>query len=76
MNELPEEIAKLAESGEVRVKTTKPQEVASTVYKGSYQTLGEVFGKLAQGIEEKGYEIMGPSVPVMLQRSAYNAEHL
>lgn len=76
MNGIPEEIAKLAESGEVKVKTTKPQEVASTVHKGSYQTLGEVFGKLAQGIEEKGYEIVGPSVTVMLQRSAYNAEQL
>jgi hypothetical protein len=28
MNGIPEEIAKLAESGEVKVKTTKPQEVS------------------------------------------------
>jgi effector-binding domain-containing protein len=48
MNGIPEEIAKLAESGEVKVKTTKPQKVASTVHKGSYQKLGDVFGKLVQ----------------------------
>ena len=64
MNGIPEEIAKLAESGEVKVKTTKPQEVASTVHKGSYQKLGEVFGKLVQWIEENGYAIVGPSVTV------------
>jgi effector-binding domain-containing protein len=43
MKGIPEEIAKLAESGEVKVKTTKPQEVASTVHKGSYHKKGEVF---------------------------------
>ena len=61
---------KLAESGEVKVKTTEPHEVASTVHKGSYQILGEVFGKLAQWIEENGYEIVGPSVTV-----CYNDPH-
>jgi len=64
MNKIPEEVVKLAESGEVKVKTTKPQEVVFAVHKGSYQKLGEVFGKLAQWIEETGYEIVGPSVTV------------
>ena len=70
MNKIPEEVMKLAESGGVKVKTTKPQEVAFAVHKGSYQELGEVFGKLAQWIEENGYEIVGPSVTV-----CYNDPH-
>lgn len=70
MNKIPEEIVKLAESGEVKVKTTKPQEVAFAVHKGSYQNLGAVFGKLVQWIEENGYEIAGPSVTV-----CYNDPH-
>jgi len=61
---------KLAESGEVKVKTTKPQEVAFAVHKGSYQKLGEVFGKLVQWIEENRYAIVGPSVTV-----CYNDPH-
>ena len=70
MNKIPEEIVKLAESGEVKLKTTKPQEVAFAVHKGSYQKLGEVFGKLVQWIGEKGYEIVGPAVTV-----CYNDPH-
>ena len=68
MNKIPEEVVKMAESGEM--KTTKPQEVAFAVHKGSYQKLGEVFGKLVQGMEENGYEIVGPSVTV-----CYNDPH-
>lgn len=64
MNEIPEEIMKLAESGEVKVKTMKPQEVVFAVHKGSYQEIGEVFGKLVQWVEENGYAIVGPSVTV------------
>jgi len=70
MNRIPEEIVKLAASGEVKVKTTKTQEVAFAVHKGSYQKLGAVFGKLVQWIEENGYEIVGPSVTV-----CYNDPH-
>ena len=70
MNKIPEEVVKLAKSGEVKVKTTKPQEVVFAVHKGSYQKLGAVFGKLAQWIEENGYEIAGPSVTV-----CYNDPH-
>ena len=35
MNRIPEEIANFAGSGEVKVKTTKPQEVVFVVHKGS-----------------------------------------
>ena len=64
MNRIPEEIVKLAASGEVKVKTTKTQEVAFAVHKGSYQKLGEVFWKLISSIEENGYDIVGPPVTV------------
>ena len=64
MNRIPEEIVKMAESGEVKVKTTKPQEVVYAVHRGSYQELGEVFRRLAQWLEENGYEIVGPSITV------------
>ena len=37
MNEIPKEIVKLAESGGVKVKTTKPHEVVYVVHKGSYK---------------------------------------
>jgi effector-binding domain-containing protein len=69
MNEIPEEIVKLAESGEVKLKITKPQEVAFAVHKSSYQKLGEVFGKLAQWVEENGYAIVGHSVTVCHKNS-------
>jgi len=52
MKGIPEEIVELAASGEMKVKTTKPQEVVYAVRKGSYQELGAVFGKLVQWIEE------------------------
>ena len=61
---------KLAKSGEVKVKTTKPQEVVFAVHKCSYQKLGEVFVKLVLWIEENGYAIAGPSVTV-----CYNDPH-
>ena len=70
MNKIPEENLRLVESGEVKVKTTKPQEVAFAVHKGSYQELCEVFGKLVQWINGNGYEIAGPSVTV-----CYNDPH-
>jgi effector-binding domain-containing protein len=52
MEEVPEEIMKLAKSGEVKVKTTKPHKVVYAVHKGSYQELGAVFGRLAKWVEE------------------------
>jgi len=42
----------------------RPQEVVYAVHKGSYQNLGEVFGRLAKWVEENGYEIVGPSITV------------
>lgn len=54
----------------MKVKTTKPLEVAFAVHKGSYQKLGAVFEKLVQWIEENGYEIVGHSVTV-----CYNDPH-
>jgi hypothetical protein len=42
MNMIPEEIVNFAESGEVKLKTTKPQEVVFVVHKGSYQKRGSV----------------------------------
>ena len=74
MKGIPEEIMKLAESGEVKVKTTKPQEVAYAVHKGSYQKLGEVFWKLVQWVEENGYAIVGPSVTVCYNDSRTTPE--
>lgn len=47
MNYIPGEIVRLAESDEVKVKTTKPQEVVFAV-KGFYQKSGDVFGKLVE----------------------------
>lgn len=70
MKEVPEEIVKTAASGEVKVQTTKPLEVVYAVHRGSYQKLGEVFGRLAQWVEENEYEIGGPSVTV-----CYNDPH-
>jgi AraC family transcriptional regulator len=70
MSVIPEEIVELAKSGEVKLKTTKPQEVAYAVHKSSYQKMGEVFGKLVQWINENGYEIVGPSVTI-----CYNGPH-
>ena len=64
MKEILEEIVKLAKSGEVKVKTTKPQEVTYAVHKGAYQKFWEVFWKLVQWINENCYEIVGPSVTI------------
>jgi effector-binding domain-containing protein len=71
MSKILEEVVNLAESGEVKVKTTNPQEVDFAVHKGSYQKLGVMFGKLVQWIEEKGYEIVGPSITF-----CYNDPHI
>jgi effector-binding domain-containing protein len=70
MKGLQEEIVTLAESGEVKVKTANPQEMAFAVHKGSYQQLGEVFWKLVQWVEENGYGIVGYSETV-----CYNDPH-
>jgi effector-binding domain-containing protein len=71
---MPEEVVKLAESVEVKQKTTKPQEVVFAVHKGSYQKLGEVFWKLISRIEEKGYEIVGPDILLGCWRCNYDGQ--
>ena len=70
MDRILEKTVNLAEGCEVRAKTTKPQEVASTVHKGSYQSLVEVFGKLVQRIGGNEYAIVGLSVTI-----CYNVLH-
>lgn len=70
MKGIVEGIVTLAESGEVKVETANPQEMAFAVHKGSYQQLGEVFWKLVQWVEENGYGIVGYSETV-----CYNDPH-
>ncbi|OFW58008.1 MAG: hypothetical protein A2W01_10720 [Candidatus Solincola sediminis] len=62
--EPPQEIKDLAETGEVEVKTTQPQEVAFTVHKGSQADLQDSFLKLMRWAAENGYELMGPGLAI------------
>jgi len=70
MNRIPEEIVNFAGSGEVKVKTTKPQEVVLVVHKGSYHELGKVFWKFVRWVEDNGYEIVDPYITL-----CYNNTH-
>ena len=74
MNWIPGGVVKLAKSGEVKVKTTNPQEVTFAVYKGSYRKMGEAFGKLVQWIEENGYEIVGPPPVAVCHNDSHTAQ--
>jgi len=60
----PKEVLSMAETKEVRTKTTKPQLVAYTVHKGSYSELGEVFKKVAKWANEGGYDVAGPPASI------------
>lgn len=62
--EPPGDIREMAGTGEIRVKTTEPMEVAYMVLKGSYQEMGESFMCLLRWIAENGYEVMGPGINV------------
>ncbi len=62
--EPPQEIKDLAESGEVKVKTTQPQEVAFMVHKGSQASLQDSFLKLMRWIADNDYELMGPGLAI------------
>lgn len=62
--EPPEDIRRMAETGEVGVKTVPAQEVAYLVHKGSHSGLQDSFFKLMRWIAENGYELMGPGVAV------------
>jgi effector-binding domain-containing protein len=62
--EPPQEIRDMAESGEVKVKTTEPEEVVSFVLKGSHAGVQDGFLKLMRWISENGYELMGPGLAI------------
>ena len=54
----------MANSGEIKVKTTEPQQVVYLVQKGSYQEMSESFMRLLRWMAENGYEVMGPAVNI------------
>ncbi|MDA8234954.1 MAG: GyrI-like domain-containing protein [Clostridia bacterium] len=56
---IPEDILKVSESGEITTKTTTPQLVAYAVHKGSYQEVGNTIQKLVAWMMEKGYAPVG-----------------
>ncbi len=60
MNWAPEEILRMAKTGEIGVKTTQPQLVVCMVHVGPYSLLGEVFKKVAEWANKNGYEVSGP----------------
>jgi effector-binding domain-containing protein len=62
--EPPAEIKELAESGEIRVKTTEPLQVVYLVHKGSYANMAESFMRLLRWIAENDYEVMGPGINI------------
>ncbi len=62
--ELPEEIEEMAESGDIRVKTAEPMEVAYLVHKGPYDEMGEALMRLLRWISDNGYELMGPPINI------------
>ena len=43
---VPEELLEMGRSGEIKVKTTEPMEVAFAIHKGSYNNIGETFHKM------------------------------
>ncbi|WP_287155839.1 GyrI-like domain-containing protein [Candidatus Solincola tengchongensis] len=62
--EPPEEIKRMAETGEVGVKTVPATEVAFLVHKGPHSGLQDSFLKLMRWVAENGYELMGPGEAV------------
>ncbi len=60
----PQDILAMADSGEIKVKTTEPMEVVYLVQKGSYQEMSDSFIRLLRWIAENGYEVMGPAINV------------
>ncbi|MDY6794022.1 MAG: hypothetical protein SWK76_01880 [Actinomycetota bacterium] len=71
--EPPQEIKRMAETGEVFVKTPEPQEMAYMVHKGSQINIQDSFMKLMKWISDNGFELMGPGEavfhndPIMVQ---------
>ncbi|MDI6873979.1 GyrI-like domain-containing protein [Candidatus Solincola sp.] len=62
--EPPEEIKRMAETGEAAVKTVPAREVAYLVHKGPHSGLQDSFFRLMRWISENGYELMGPGEAV------------
>ena len=59
------------------VKRVEGAEVASTMHKGPFHTVGETYGALVGWIMENGYQIAGPPEEVYLTDPAYTrAEEL
>jgi effector-binding domain-containing protein len=62
--EPPEEIKRMAETGETGVKTVPAQEVAFLVHKGPYSGVQDSQLKLMRWIADNGYELMGPGIAI------------
>jgi effector-binding domain-containing protein len=62
--EPPEEIKRMAETGETGVKTVPAQEVAFLVHKGPYSGVQDSQLKLMRWIADNGFELMGPGVAI------------
>lgn len=54
----------------ISVKKVGGAEVASTMHKGRYEEVGNIYGALVDWIMENGYEIVGPSEDVYLSDPA------
>jgi len=52
--------------GEVKVKTTKPTEVAFTIHRGPYDQVAKTYDRLKKWIGENGYRISGPARSIYL----------
>jgi len=62
--EPPDEIKRMAETGETGVKTVPAQEVAFLVHKGPYSGVQDSQLKLMRWIADNGFELMGPGVAI------------
>ena len=60
----PEEILGMAGTGEVKIKTTEPMQVAYLVHRGPYSEIGESLTELMLWISQNGYELMGPAITI------------
>ena len=52
--------------GEIKIKTTKPIEVAFTIHRGPYDQVGKSYDRLKKWIGENGYRISGPGRSIYL----------
>ena len=54
------------EEGKVKIKTLPEQLVLSSIHKGPYNEVGNVYGAIAQYAYQNGYEIIGPPTEIYL----------